>query len=44
LQVNAAQPRHLHIGDKARCVVNPLGFKKIIVVYDSVMTPTRAFR
>jgi hypothetical protein len=30
LQVNAAQPRHLHIGDKARCVVNLLGFKKII--------------
>jgi hypothetical protein len=30
LQVKAAQPRHLHIGDKARCVVNLLGFKKII--------------
>ena len=30
LQINAAQSRHLHIGDKARCVVNLLGFKKII--------------
>ena len=30
LQVNAVQPRHLHIGDKARCVVNLLGFEKFI--------------
>ena len=30
LQVKAAQPRHLHIGDKARCVVNLLGFEKFV--------------
>ena len=30
LQVNAGQSRHLHIGDKARCVVNLLGFKKFV--------------
>jgi len=30
LQVKAGQTRHLHIGDKARCVVSLLGFKKFI--------------
>jgi hypothetical protein len=30
LQVNAAQSRNLHIGDKARCVVNLLRFEKFI--------------
>jgi hypothetical protein len=30
MQVNAVQPRHLHIGDNARCVAKLLGFKKFI--------------
>src|SRR4029077_10766577 len=30
LQVKAAQPGHLYPGDKARCVVELLGFEKII--------------
>ena len=30
LQVKAAQPGHLYPGDKARCVVDLLGFEKII--------------
>ena len=30
LQIQAAQPRHLHIGDEARCVVDLLGIEKFL--------------
>ena len=30
LQIQAAQPRHLHIGDEARCVVDLLGVEKCL--------------
>ena len=30
LQLNAAQSRHLHIGDETRCVIDLLGFEKFL--------------
>ena len=30
LQINAAQPRHLHIGNEARCVVDLLRVEKFL--------------